>query len=129
MRLSSLCHFTPVLACGVVPGSYLPYLPLTAFLTMTLLLVGTTSLEQAGRLAPQRGMAIFAGVLAGALLRTVAEHHTATIPLKTMIDKEAVVFEGRITEPVRHALDRLVFVVAIDHVDGMESHGAGDAYG
>ena len=109
----------PVTACflaGLTLGSYLPYIPVTILLQLTLAGIVLTHLERLQRLTTNRGMVLYGSLLAGLLYWTVFTWSSTGTNLLERAGHNPIMIAGTIVEPAQHAPGRTVLVVSVSQL-------------
>ncbi|MGH7204954.1 MAG: DNA internalization-related competence protein ComEC/Rec2 [Nitrospiraceae bacterium] len=109
----------PLTACflaGLALGSYLPYVPVTILLLLTLVGIVLTFLERRERLTTSRGMLLYGSLLAGLLYWTVFTWTSTDTHLLERAGHDPIRVVGTIVEPARHAPGRTVLVVSVSRL-------------
>jgi competence protein ComEC len=101
---------------GLFLGSYLPFFPLTIFLSLVLLALGTVVLERFGRLSVPRATWCFGLVLAGILYWFFMAQSKEQEAGRPLFPDAAIEMTGRIVAPVQQAPDRVLMIVALDGI-------------
>jgi len=111
--------FLPLTACflaGLAFGSYLPYVPVTILLLLTLVGIVLTYLERRQRLTTNRSMLLYGSLMAGLLYWTLFTWTSTNTRLLERAGLDPIRVVGTIVEPARHAPGRTVLVVSVSRL-------------
>ncbi len=110
----------PVLAVsfllGSVAGAGVPYLPVTIFCLVVLLLLGLFVLSRTGRCVPAFAGLVFGVFLLGTVLAALAQARLDVYTLSRFAGPGKVRVVGEIAEPVRYGPDRASAVVSVRRI-------------
>jgi len=107
---------TACFIAGLALGSYLPYVPVTILLLLTLVGIVLTYLEWRQWFTTSRGMLLHGSLLAGLLYWTLFTWTSTDTHLLERAGHDPVRVVGTIVEPARHAPGRTALVVSVSRL-------------
>lgn len=112
-----LLPVTVAFLSGLTLGFYLPYFPLSCFLLLALAGCILTVFELRFVLSPRVGLLLFGSFITGFLYSAVHEQSATDVSLSRFIGRGPLKVRGVVVEPIRHAPERIIMVVAVSEVD------------
>lgn len=97
---------------GLALGSFLPFLPLTIFSLLLLVLGVLVFLERRGLLPPWKGHLSFGSLVVGLVFWTIASGPVDGETLLQRVGPDPVQVTGRIVEPIRQGPERIIFALS-----------------
>ncbi|MBI3603195.1 MAG: ComEC/Rec2 family competence protein, partial [Nitrospirae bacterium] len=111
-----LLPITVAFLAGLVAGSFLPYVPLSILLILTVTAFAVTALEGRGQMTTHYGLALFCSLVAGILYWTAFIGMSVGSQLAELAGTDPGKVTGMVVEPVRAAPRRAVAVVAVSQI-------------
>ncbi|MGH7232230.1 MAG: DNA internalization-related competence protein ComEC/Rec2 [Nitrospiraceae bacterium] len=112
-----LPSLTAAFIVGLLCGAFLPYIPVTIGFLLAVAAVALSVPERLRRLSARRGIVLFGSLLTGVLYWTVFIWAVTATHVPPLNGTDAVRVIGTVVEPLRHARDRAVLVLALSHIE------------